>query len=121
MELTNCTNEPDIETDTVARKVLGAAIEVHRTLGPGFVEVVYENALCHEMQMRGIAFERQKAATVRYKGVVVGEGRLDVLVERTVILELKAVPALCATHTIQLLSYLKATGLSLGLVQGCAH
>lgn len=67
--------------DKAARRVIGAAIEVHRTIGPGFPEIVYERALCVELGLRGIPFERQPTVTVNYKGFIVGEGRLDFIVE----------------------------------------
>src|SRR5262249_23678369 len=76
-----------------ARRIIGAAIEVHRTIGPGFPEVVYERALCIELGLRGIAFERQPVVTVSYKGFIVGEGRLD-FIAQDVGIELKAVYAL---------------------------
>jgi GxxExxY protein len=100
----------------VTGRVIGAAIEVHRHLGPGFLEEVYEQALCHELALRGIAYERQAPCVVVYKGVAVGEGRLDLLVEDAVVVELKAVDRLAPIHEAQLLSYLKATGKRLGLL-----
>jgi len=108
--------EPDGELDELARKVIGAAIEVHRRLGPGFLESVYEDALAVELGLRDIAFRRQVAISIDYKGHKVGSGRIDVLVDDRLVLELKTVEALSAIHQAQLLSYLKATGLSLGLL-----
>lgn len=108
--------EPDARADEVARVVIGAAIEVHRALGPGFAEATYEEALCIELHERGVAFERQAPVRVEYKGHVVGEGRLDLLVERLVVVELKATETLAPVHFSQVISYLRATGLPLGLL-----
>lgn len=104
------------ELNGLSSAVIGAAIEVHRLLGPGFAESVYEEALCIELAERGIPFARQAAIQVRYKGRLVGEGRLDLLVADVLIVELKVVDALAPVHTSQLLSYLKATGHPLGLL-----
>lgn len=102
--------------DQLAREVIGAAIEVHRTLGPGFLESVYEESLCLELILRGFDIERQVPVGVHYKGQRVGEARLDLLVEKRLVLELKAVDGLAPVHLAQLLSYLKATDLQLGLL-----
>ena len=80
--------EPDKSLDKLAYEVIGAALEVHRTLGPGFLESVYEEALCFELSERGIAFERQVEISVKYKGHAVGKGRLDLLIENRLIVEL---------------------------------
>src|SRR3989337_4468500 len=86
--------EPRAELDDLAHRVIGAAIEVHRLLGPGFLESVYEEALCVELELRSIPFKRQAVVAVEYKGHQVGESRLDLLVDDVLILELKAVDAL---------------------------
>lgn len=96
--------------------VIGAAIEVHRVLGSGFLESVYEEALAAELELRGIRFNRQKVVAVNYKGRRVGEGRLDLLVGNTLIVELKAVANITPIHEAQVLSYLKMTGYPLGLL-----
>jgi GxxExxY protein len=96
--------------------VLDAAFEVHRHLGPAFLEGVYENALCHELSLRSVPFERQVAVSIRYKELSVGEGRADLIVGQRIVVELKALPALAPVHLAQTLSYLKATGLRLGLL-----
>ena len=106
----------EAELSQISHQVIGAAMEVHRVLGPGFLESVYEEALSTELHLRGVPFERQVPAPVLYKGKVVGEGRLDMVVRDTVIVELKTVEALAQIHTAQLLSYLKATGYQLGLL-----
>ena len=109
-------SEPSKEVDDLARKVIGAAIEVHRTLGPGHIESVYEEALAYEIGLNHIPYERQVKVKVAYKGHSVGEGRLDLLVAKILPVELKAVEALAPIHQAQLLSYLKMTGLQLGLL-----
>lgn len=113
---TTTRSEPDERVDELAHIVVGAAIEVHKALGPGFLESVYEEALCFELQMRGVPFERQATIAVNYKGYPVGEGRLDLLVGGVLIVELKAVSDLAPVHTAQVISYLKATGQKLGLL-----
>jgi GxxExxY protein len=102
--------------ESAAERLIGAAIEVHRHLGPGSLENVYEEALAVEMELRGIAFRKQVVFDLDYKGHPVGEGRLDFLVEGCLIVEIKAVDALAAVHTVQVVSYLKATGRNLGLL-----
>jgi GxxExxY protein len=106
----------DVRTERVSHVVIGAAIEVHRTLGPGYVEDVYEQALAHEFDLRAIRFSKQFFFNVRYKGQPVGKGRLDFLVEECLIVELKAVEALSDLHTQQVIAYLQATGHHLGLI-----
>lgn len=106
---------PDDQEELI-RQTIGAAIEVHRLLGPGFLESIYEQALCHELSMRGIAYERQKEIIVPYKNVHLTGQRLDILVAKKLILELKAVEQIIPIHEAQLLSYLKSTGLRAGLI-----
>lgn len=108
--------EPGEKIDALARGVIGAAIEVHRVLGPGFLECVYRDALAVELQLRGIPFEREKRVRVAYKGCAIGDGRLDLLVESCLIVELKAVASSAPIHTAQVLSYLKTLRLPLGLL-----
>ena len=108
--------EPDAETDRLAQEVIGAAIEVHRALGPGFLESLYEQAMSIELGLRGIAYQRQVPVAVNYKGHSIGESRLDLLVEGKLIVELKAVDQFAPIHTAQVMSYLKATGHQLGLL-----
>jgi len=108
--------EPDKDVDDLANAVIGAAIEVHKVLVPGYLESVYEEAMVVELGLRSIGFERQKSIHVDYKGHAVGEGRLDLLVEGNLIVELKAVEALAPIHTAQVLSYLKTLNLPLGLL-----
>ncbi len=96
--------------------IMEAAFEVHNTLGPGFVEQIYEEALACELQLRGIPFERQERITVEYKGRTVGTHQLDLVVDGKIIVELKAATALADVHKQQLLSYLKTTKLKLGIL-----
>ena len=102
--------------EELAHAIIGAAIEVHRLLGPGFLESTYERALCHELALRGVTFERQKELIVRYKDLDIPGQRLDLLVGGRVIVDLKTVEALAPIHQAQILSYLKTTGLRLGLL-----
>ena len=108
--------EPQTELDVLARRVIGAAIEVHKTLGPGYLESVYEEALALELGLNDVACERQAPIRIDYKGSVVGEGRLDLLVDRSLVVGLKAVDGLQPIHHAQVLSYLKATHCRLGLL-----
>ncbi len=103
-------------SDPLTEKIIGAVIEVHRTLGPGFLESIYEEALGVELRLRGINFERQVEVDVNYKGHVIKGQRLDLLVEKEVIVELKSVANLPEVATAQVLSYLKATELKRGLL-----
>jgi GxxExxY protein len=108
--------EPDERLDGLARAVVDSALEVHRVLGPGFAESVYEEALAVELGRRNIPFKRQIALTVKYKGFRVGEGRVDLLVGGELVVELKSVEQLAAVHVAQLISYLKAFDRPLGLL-----
>jgi GxxExxY protein len=108
--------EPSPELDELARKVIGALIEVHRKLGPGFLENVYEEAACIEFAKQGIPYARQVKVTVEYDGKVIGEGRIDLLVDKKIIIEIKAVDTLAPIHQAQIMSYLRMTGLELGLL-----
>jgi GxxExxY protein len=108
--------EPSRELDTIAGVIIGAALEVHRILGPGFLESVYEDALAIELDSRRVSFDRQKAVEVSYKGRTVGVGKFDFLVEKSLIVELKAAERLLPVHQAQVISYLKATGCRLGLL-----
>lgn len=98
-------------------KVIGAAIEVHKALGPGLLESAYEECLCHEFKLRHFSFERQKDLSIDYKGVRLDCGyRLDIVVANMLIVELKACDSLQPIHEAQLLTYLKLTGLKVGLL-----
>ncbi|MFN8530039.1 MAG: GxxExxY protein [Anaerolineae bacterium] len=106
-----------MDINALTEQIIGAAIEVHRELGPGLLESAYEACLAHELTLRGLPYERQKAIPVRYKGVEVDCGfRLDLWVDQRVIVELKAVDALNAIHKAQMLSYLRLTQCRIGLL-----
>jgi GxxExxY protein len=100
----------------LSQKILGCCIRVHRQLGPGFLEAVYEEALAIELARGACAFERQKALAILYDGQPVGEHRLDYLIEQRVVLELKACRAIDDIHLAVARSYLKATRCQLALV-----
>ena len=105
-----------MEHELLTGRIIGCAMTTHRTLGPGFLESVYRNALAVELRRAGLEVEREKAIAVRYRDVVVGEFRADLLVERCILVEVKAVRALAPAHEAQLVNYLSATGLDLGLL-----
>ncbi|MBI4525151.1 MAG: GxxExxY protein [Deltaproteobacteria bacterium] len=102
--------------DALTEKIIGAAIEVHRILGPGLLESIYEEALCVELDLRGVRCQRQIDVDVNYKGRTIKGQRIDLLVAGEVVVELKAVATLPEVATAQVLSYLKATGLKRGLL-----
>lgn len=103
--------------DGLTEKIIGAAITVHKALGPGLLESAYEQCLAHELSLSRIAFERQVALPVIYKSLELDCGyRLDFLIENTVLVELKAVEALQPIHEAQLLTYLKMGGWPIGLL-----
>lgn len=108
--------EPDSELDRLAHDVIGAAIEVHRCFGPGFLEEAYEKAFCLELETRNIPYKRQVAVTVTYRGQEISTGFLDILVADRLIIELKAVESLAPIHTAQAISYLRMTGHRLALL-----
>ena len=103
--------------EQLTENIIGAAIEVHRTLGPGLLESAYEECLCRELDLRGIAFRRQVLLPVEYKGVKVDCGyRLDLIVKDEIILELKCIERILSVHESQLLTYLKLAGKRVGLM-----
>jgi GxxExxY protein len=104
------------QVEDVMNKVIGACIEVHRHLGPGFLESAYQRALCHELKVRQIKFESAKRITLAYKGQQLSEQVIDLVVEQCVIVEIKAVSQLEEIHGSQLVAYLRATGLRAGLL-----
>lgn len=108
--------EPSRRLDDLARRVIGAAIEVHRQLGPGFLETVYEEAIAVEFGLRRVEFERQPAINVKYRGRGVGIGRPDFVVGGLLIVEIKAVTQLLPIHNAQVISYLKTKRTTLGLL-----
>ena len=104
------------EFDELSRSVIGAAVAVHRELGPGFLESAYEKALRVALKHRGINFACQRVIEIVFEGVIVGSARVDLIIEDRLIVELKAVEAINPVHFAQLRSYLKATGLHVGLL-----
>ena len=106
-----------MDLNQLSSKVIGAAIEVHKHLGPGLLESAYEECLCHELGLRGILYERQKELPIQYKNRKLDCGyRLDMVVEGAIILELKACERLELIHEAQLLTYLKLSGCRIGLL-----
>jgi len=106
-----------VDINKLSRKIIGAAIEVHKALGPGLLESTYEECLCHELSLREISFKRQKPLPLAYKGKKLDCGyRLDIIVENIIILELKSCEKIEPIHKAQLLTYLKLSGLNLGLL-----
>ena len=110
-------SEERIKNDTLTEQIIGAAIQVHRELGPGLLESTYEVCLYHELSLHGLKVERQKVIPISYRGVMLDAGyRLDLVVEDQVIVEIKAVSELLPVHEAQLLSYLKQVGGGRGLL-----
>ncbi|MGD8227795.1 MAG: GxxExxY protein [Desulfobacteraceae bacterium] len=106
-----------MDINELSNKIIGAAIEVHRALGPGLLESAYEECMCHELTLRSLSYERQKNLPVVFKEKKLDCGyRLDIVVERTIILELKSCEKIEPIHKAQLLTYLKLSGLHLGLL-----
>ncbi len=106
-----------MDLNKVTEQIIGAALEVHRALGPGLLESAYEECLARELALRGVRLERQKALPVEYKGARLDCGyRLDLLVEGSVVVEIKAIDAILPIHEAQLLTYLKLGGWSVGLL-----
>jgi len=103
--------------EELTEQIIGAAIEVHRAIGPGLLEAIYEECLCHELALRSLNFERQLIVLVVYKGVrLESRHRLDVLVQNTVILELKTVDRILPIHEAQLMTYLRLLSKPVGLI-----
>ena len=105
----------DGNTD-ITERILGCAIEVHRVLGPGLPEAACETALCIELQLRGISFERQRSFFVYYKGHHISEHRPDLIVANQVIVEVKSVERFAPVHQAQMLTYLRVASLKVGLI-----
>lgn len=102
--------------DELTEKIIGAAIEVHRELGPGLLESIYEEALCYEFDLQNITYERQVPADIVYKGKVIKGQKLDLVVENEVVVEIKSLSKMPEVALAQILSYLKATDLKRGLI-----
>jgi GxxExxY protein len=108
--------ESDLLYSDLTREIIGAAMEVHSNLGPGFLESVYEEALAIEFDLRKVCYERQKGIDVFYKGLLAKQFVCDFLVGEKVLVELKALKATTGVEEAQILNYLKATGLEVGLL-----
>lgn len=104
------------EFESISNKIIGAAIEVHKRLGPGFVEIIYHNALKYELNLQNIPFETEKGIEIYYKDKLVGLHRLDLLVNNEIVVELKAMKDILSGHISQVVSYLKATKIKTGLI-----
>jgi len=106
-----------VDINELTGKVIGAAIEVHKNLGPGLLESSYEECLCHELSDRGIYHERQKELPIKYKGKILSCGyRLDIVIPGELIIELKSCDGIQQIHKAQLLTYLKITDIKVGLL-----
>jgi GxxExxY protein len=105
-----------MDTNDLTGKIIGLAMKVHRTLGPGFLESVYQAALLHELKKANIAVECQNQISVHYDGVVVGDFAADMIVENRILLELKAVQSVNVAHEVQVVNYLNATKIDTGLL-----
>ena len=103
-------------SDQLTQKIIGAAVEVHKSLGPGLLESIYEEALSFELDLRGISYARQVGVDIVYKGRVIKGQRIDIIVEREVVIEIKSLSRMPDIVIAQILSYLKATGLKRGLI-----
>ncbi|MFQ6678770.1 MAG: GxxExxY protein [Fidelibacterota bacterium] len=106
----------EMELNKITEKIIGCAIEVHKKLGPGLLESVYEKALCIELRIAGLKFERQKSLPVLYKNESIGEFKIDILVENKIVLELKSVERHDPIFEAQILSYMKLGNYPLGLL-----
>jgi GxxExxY protein len=103
--------------EDLTEKLIAAAIEVHRQLGPGLLESAYEECYCHELKLRDVSLERQKPIPLEYKGIKLECGyRMDVVAERKAVVEVKCVEKILPVHEAQLLTYLKLSGLQVGLI-----
>ena len=105
-----------MENEDLTRKIIGCAMTVHRVLGGGFLESVYQKALAHELRKSGLSVECETKIQVKYDGVIVGDFLADMLVNHCVIIEIKAVQNIIAVHEVQLVNYLTATNIDIGLL-----
>lgn len=107
--------------NNLSNQIIGVAIKVHKNLGPGFVEKVYERALLYEFKKEGIKFATEVPIKIKYENIDIGGQRIDIIVEDAIILELKSMSAICDAHKAQLISYLKVTNKRLGLILNFAR
>lgn len=111
------TEGPVYYEEELTKRIIGCAIEVHKILGPGLLESVYEECFCHELRHEGLIVERQKLLSLQYKGIQLDcSFRLDIVVENKVVIELKCVDKITPVHEAQLLTYLKLSGIKVGLI-----
>jgi GxxExxY protein len=104
------------ETEALVTRAIGCAIRVHKTLGPGFLESIYKKAMAIELKAEGLTFESERAVSVEYRGIKIPGQRIGLIVEKQIVLELKAIKRFDEIHCAQLLSYLRTTGLRIGLL-----
>ena len=104
------------ETENLIHTTIGCCITVHRALGPGLLETIYTRAVCIELECAGISFEREKEVPVRYRGQLLCHHRLDIVVDQRLVLEVKSVEYIIPVHRAQLLSYLRVSGIAVGLL-----
>jgi GxxExxY protein len=116
MTLTRVESKLSPELEQLVRAVIGACLAVHRELGPGMSESVYSKAVCIELTTRRIPFEREKSIPIRYRGQLLCHQRLDLFVDRRLVLEIKSVEQIHSVHVAQTVSYLRVTGAEIGLV-----
>jgi GxxExxY protein len=105
-----------MDGDDLTGRIIGCAIEVHRQLGPGLLESIYESALVVELEFAGMAFKRQVSFPIQYRGKIIGEHRIDLIVENDVVVELKSVERIDPVFEAQILTYLRITKLKIGLL-----
>ncbi len=110
------TSDEHLDQGWLTRTIIGLAMQVHSGLGPGYLESVYRNALVHELQKNNLEVQVECPIQVTYDGVIVGQFAADLLVDKTVLVELKAILALAPAHEVQLVNYLTATGIDVGLL-----
>jgi GxxExxY protein len=111
-----CQNQKSMDIDALTQRIIGCAYAVHNTLGPGYLEKVYENAMRIELESAGLGVRQQHPIPVRYRGQVVGDYFADMLIDECVLIELKAVQHFAREHEVQLVNYLTATGINDGLL-----
>jgi GxxExxY protein len=105
-----------VDLNDIKENIIGCAIEVHRNLGPGLLESIYDRAMCHEIGAKRVRFQNQVVVPILYKGTVLGEHRIDLIVENEIIVELKAVDRMDPVFKAQILSYMRMTNKKLGLL-----
>lgn len=114
--LTHALSPLPAELEDLVHRIIGCALQVHTTLGPGYVELVYRKAMCIELRHQGLNFQTERAVQIQYRGETIHGHRLDLLVEGLVVVELKAVERLDLVHKAQVVSYLRAMNLAVGLI-----